>query len=279
VAVSPLPANDAPGTANLGLVDLRRGSPARAGGHLAEGVDGVTRWHRHDLHQLLYAFTGTIEVETAMARHLLPPQQAAWIPAGLTHRTTLREVVSASVFFAPELVPGSGRRVRVIEARPLLREMIDHAQRWPIDRPASDATADAFFAALAGLCAEWIETELPFHLPVSADPAIARAIERTEADLAGVTLPEAAAAAAMSARSFRRHFQAATGVTWQRYRLQSRVLRAMGLLGRPDHTVARCATEVGFASVSAFSRAFGQVVGESPGRYRRRVGRARVGGR
>lgn len=253
------------------MVDMRSGSPVRAGGHRFEGDDLVTEWHCHDLHQLIYAFTGTVEVETAQARHLLPPQQAAWIPSGVRHRTTLCAVDSASVFFAADMVAPPDDRVRVVEARPLLREMIDHAQRWPIDRTASNRTADAFFDALAALCAEWIETELPFHLPVSSDPAITRAIRRTEESLATVTMRDACEAAAMSERSFRRHFLAETGVTWQQYRLQSRVLRAMGLLSRPDHTVARSAVEVGFESQSAFSRAFRGLVGESPGGYRRRV--------
>ena len=273
MAVAPPPAKNEPAAARAVLVDMRAGAPVRAGGHRADDDDIVTAWHHHDMHQLLYAFRGTVEVETASARHLLPPQQAAWIPSGVRHRTTLRDVSSASVFFAADLMTSSGDRVRVVEARPLLREMIEQAQRWPIDRPASDATAEVFFAAMAALCAEWIETELPFHLPVSADPAIARAIERTEARLADVTIGDACAAAAMSERSFRRHFLAETGTTWQQYRVQSRVLRAMGLLGRDDHTVARCAAEVGFDSLSAFSRAFRRLVGESPGSYRRRVAR------
>ncbi len=257
--------------AKTNLVDMRAGAPVRAGGHHFQGDDVVTDWHCHDLHQLIYAFTGTVEVETARARHLLPPQQAAWIPSGVYHRTTLCAVDSASVFFAPGMVRSPDARVRVVEARPLLREMIDHAQRGPIDRAGSDRTADAFFDALAALCAEWIETELPFHLPVSSDPAITRAIRRTEESLATATLRDACQAAAMSERSFRRHFLTETGVTWQRYRIQARVLRAMGLLAQADHTVARCAVEVGFESQSAFGRAFRELVGESPGSYRRRV--------
>ena len=62
------------------------------------------------MHQIEYAFEGVAEVETATTHHLLPPQQAVWIPAGLTHCTTLRRVRSVAVFFDPR----DGARVPVI---------------------------------------------------------------------------------------------------------------------------------------------------------------------
>src|SRR4051794_13463372 len=96
VTVSARPAKDLPGAANidprtvgLGVVDMRGGSPVRAGTFAYDGGDIVTGWHCHDLHQIEYAFEGVAEVETDGAHYLLPPQQVVWIPAGLTHRTTL----------------------------------------------------------------------------------------------------------------------------------------------------------------------------------------------
>ena len=39
----------------------------------------------------------------------------------------------------------------------------------------SDPTADAFFAALALLATEWLDTaEAPLHLPTSTNPVVAR---------------------------------------------------------------------------------------------------------
>ena len=49
---------------------------------LTTSGDVVTGWHSHDMHQIEYAFEGVAEVETATTHHLLPPQQAMWIPAG-----------------------------------------------------------------------------------------------------------------------------------------------------------------------------------------------------
>jgi AraC-like DNA-binding protein len=58
---------------------------------------------------------------------------------------------------------------------------------------------------------------------------------------------------------------------WRRYLLHSRLLRAMALLSEPGPTVLDVATEVGFDSVSAFTRAFRAYTGETPTGYRRRV--------
>ena len=159
----------------------------RAGAWPEDGDDLVAIWHTHELHQLLYAFEGVAEVETAGSHHLLPPQQAAWIPAGLPHQTTLRKVRTVAVFFEPSMVEDRADRVRVLSARAPVREMIVYAARWRIDRPISDPTADAFFAALALLTAEWLETEeMPLRLPTSSSPVVAAVMEYTQTHLAEV---------------------------------------------------------------------------------------------
>jgi AraC-like DNA-binding protein len=270
VVVSPSPANDLPAAATV--VAMREGSRVRAGSHVEEADDIVTPWHTHELHQLQYAFAGVAEVETAGSRYLLPPRQAAWIPAGLAHQTTLRRVRSVAVFFEPGMVTDRSDRVRVLSAAAPLREMITYSMRWPITRPASDATADAFFDALALLATDWIDTaETPVRLPTSTLPTIRDVMDYTQANLATACAADVCAAVGVSGRSLRRQFVAATGMTWQHYRLQCRVLRSMAMLAEGHHTVLETACAVGFDSVSAFTRAFQRLTGEPPRDYRRRI--------
>jgi AraC-like DNA-binding protein len=253
-------------------VAMRAGSPVRAGTWPEDALDLVTPWHTHELHQLLYAFEGVAEVETERARHLLPPQQAAWIPAGLAHQTTLCRVRSVAVFFEPSMVADHGDRVRVLSAAAPVREMIVYAMRWPIDRPTSDPTADAYFAALALLAAEWLTAdETPLRLPTSRAPVIRAAMAYTQDHLAEVTATMVSDAIGVSERSLRRQFPTATGMSWQQYRTTSRVLRAMTILAEGDRSILGAATEVGFDSLSGFNRAFKRLTGEQPGEYRRRV--------
>ena len=60
-------------------------------------------------------------------------------------------------------------------------------------------------------------------------------------------------------------------MSWRRYLLESRLLRAMALLAQPGGTVLSISLEVGFESTSGFTRAFRRHTGETPHAYRRRV--------
>jgi AraC-like DNA-binding protein len=271
MTVSARSANDMPPAANIDMVDMRDGTPVRAGSYPYEGDDLVTGWHTHDLHQIEYAFRGVVEVETKAVHYLLPPQQAVWIPAGLAHNTTLKRVRTVSVFFDPQMVGRADDRARILAAAPVIREMILYAVRWPIDRPASDPVADAFFEALAQLTFDWLDHETPLCLPTSTDPVVAAVMACTNAHLDEVTARDVCRAVGVSERTLRRQFSAATGMTWRQYLRQSRLLRSMALLAEPGPTVLDVATRVGFDSVSAFTRAFSRYTAETPTAYRRRV--------
>ena len=83
---------------------------------------------------------GVVEVETDSAHYLLPPQQAAWIPAGLEHQAMMNpDVKTVAVMFDPALVADAGDRARILAVSPLIREMMIYALRWPIDRADGDA--------------------------------------------------------------------------------------------------------------------------------------------
>jgi transcriptional regulator GlxA family with amidase domain len=161
--------------------------------------------------------------------------------------------------------------VRILAVEPVIREMVLYAGRWPIGRESSDPAADAFFAALVHVIADALDRAMPLSLPASSDPLVAAAMRYTLANLADVTLPGVCAAVSVSERTLRRAFPARTGVSWRDYLLQARLLQAMALLSQPEPTVLAIATDVGFASLSGFSRAFARFTGETPLRYRQRV--------
>jgi AraC-like DNA-binding protein len=272
VTVSASAAKQLAAPARLGHRDVRGRSSALAGSYAYEIGDEVfTGWHSHDLHQLEYAFEGVAQVETADAHYLLPPRQAAWIPAGVEHCTTLTRVRTVSVFFDPAFGLRAHDRVRIIAVAPVIREMMLYARRWPIGRLSSEPVADRFFAALGALVEESLDDELPLRLPVSRHPLVAAAMRYANAHLADATLTGACAAAATSERSLRRAFQAQAGMPWRQYLLESRLLRAMALLAEPEHPVLAAATAVGFDSPGGFTRAFHRYTGETPLAYRRRI--------
>jgi len=244
-------------------------SPHAAFAYLDNDRDIRYDWHSHDRHQLMYAFSGTLRLEAASGICLLPPQRAAWIPAGVSHRTILHNVLSGSVFFDPALVPARETDIRIISAAPLVREMVRHAVRWPPDRNKTDRLSDSFFQTLGLLCAQWIKEEIPFRLPAAESRQIALAMDHTMKHLAKATLADAAKAAALSERQFRRRFRAETDIGWQQFLYQARMLRAMELLAQPATSVIEVVFEVGFNSPSAFAKSFQRFTGQLPSQFRR----------
>lgn len=84
--------------------------------------------------------------------------------------------------------------------------------------------------------------------------------------------------AGMSRATFARHFTHRTGMTVGAFLTHIRMMIAAELLTETDRTVATVATEVGYHSESAFSRAFRLASGSTPARFRRNMaGQARTG--
>jgi AraC-like DNA-binding protein/quercetin dioxygenase-like cupin family protein len=258
------------------VIELRRGGRALGGSYLYEGDGLITGWHSHEVHQIEYALHGVVEVETDSAHYLLPPQQAAWIPAGLEHQAVMNpDVKTVAVMFDPALVAAPGDRARILAVSPLIREMMIYALRWQIDRGRGAAKdeeeADGFFRTLSNLVAEALDHEAPLSLPTSEHPIVAAAMAYTKAHLASVSADEVSRAVAVSERTLRRLFQDTLGLSWRTYLLHARMLRAMALLAAPGQSVQDTASAVGFDSLSSFTRAFAQFCGETPSTYRKRV--------
>jgi AraC-like DNA-binding protein len=255
-----------------GLSDVRNGTGCLAGSYCYQGERLATGSHYHDLHQLEYALAGLVEVKDNSGHYLLPPQQAAWIPAGVLHESTLHSSVrTVSVFFEPRLIAHPGDRVRILAIAPLIREMITYATRWPISRDQSDQLADAYFLALAQLVGEALEYEAPLRLPTCSDPLVTAAMTYTQDHLQFVSIDQVAKAVGASQRTIRRRFESQVGMSWRTYLLQARLLKAMAFLVQPDTTILQVALTVGFNSPNAFTRAFVNHCGETPSAYRRRL--------
>ena len=267
------PAKDQVQTATTGLVELRESGRWPGGSHIYGGGEQlVTGWHLHDVHEIEYACRGMVEVRTQAAHYLLPPHQAAWIPAGLQHQTTLNaDGQTLAVLFEPGLVPAAGDRVRIIAVSALLREMMLYSVRWPISRTESGAEADSFFHTLGYVVAGALDDERPLNLPVSADPVVTAATDYTRAHLDRVAVSDVTRAVGISERTLRRIFHTHLGMSWRSYLLRARMLRSMAMLAQPDRTILEVSIAVGFDDAGAFARSFARHCGETPSAYKRRI--------
>lgn len=238
------------------------------GDRLAAGTD--SGWHAHTRHQLLFASSGLMHLETADAQWLLPPQQAAWISAGARHRVRVRAAAALCTAYlgppAPELAAGAC----VFSVPPVVSAMLEHAVGWDARRCQGDE-ARRFFAVLVDVCREAVRRGRPWFLPTARTPELARAMAHVLARPgAPHTVAAAARVAAVSPRTLARRFAGEARMSFEAFVRTARLLRAMSRLLEPGAQVTEVGLEVGFTSPAAFSRAFAAFVGEPPSAWRRR---------
>jgi AraC family transcriptional activator FtrA len=97
-----------------------------------------------------------------------------------------------------------------------------------------------------------------------------------------LTVPELAGRAAMSERTFLRHFLSEAGNTPKNWLQQERIRAAQGLLESTRSSLDAVSAQCGFASLETFRSAFRKVCGVAPSEYRRNfapAGRTHTGSR
>ena len=122
-------------------------------------------------------------------------------------------------------------------------------------------------------------TRTPASSPHLADLARLRRVrDRIDREYAQPLDVEALARGAhMSAGHLSRQFRLAYGESPYSYLMTRRIERAMALLRRGDLNVTEVCFEVGCSSLGTFSTRFTELVGMSPGAYRREAAEATAG--
>jgi transcriptional regulator GlxA family with amidase domain len=88
---------------------------------------------------------------------------------------------------------------------------------------------------------------------------------------ASIRLDAVAAHVGMSSAAFSRYFAGKIGITFSYAVRALRIERALAELEKSDCTIESLACQNGYQSGCAFTRAFKEVVGETPSEYRRRL--------
>jgi AraC-like DNA-binding protein len=217
--------------------------------------------HQHQRGQLLFTRKGCTRITLAQQFCLLPPCRAAWIPPGIAHRAVMQQSVDyRSIYLDPAVCADLPRQVCVIDVRPLLRAVLE-----------SIATADfntnwqqGKYVHLLGLCLSEIR-EAAHHsmlLPLPSDKRLAPLLATVEKLPPQLQVLEAQIGA--SGRTIGRIFQRETGMSYQQWRQQWRLMRAIELLSI-GRNIGFSAFELGFASDSAFIAFFKDMTGVTPG--------------
>ena len=230
-----------------------------------------TEVHWHARSQLAYASAGTMTVETEQGMWAVPPQRAVWIPAGVRHDVrSAGPLAMRSVYIERDVVPWLPTSCCVVQVTPLLRELIIQASELP-----HWYTLGGRDERIMRLILDEIR-ELPIaplHLPEPHDRRLRRmttALKNDPADRR--TLAAWGHTVGASSRTLARLFQVQTGMSFQAWQRQARLLAGLMRLaeGEPVTTVAM---DVGYESPSAFIAMFKRALGTTPSQYFDRASR------
>ncbi|MEG6654477.1 AraC family ligand binding domain-containing protein, partial [Pseudomonas aeruginosa] len=136
-------------------------------------------WHCHRRAQLLYMAAGSVTLYFAERICQLTPLQAAWLPAGVPHRTVLHgRFAYRSLYFEPSAFAELPDSVQVFEVGPLMRELILRMTGW-----AADLQLEGPHLTLLRALFDELATA-PAHAASLPMPRDARALKVAEALLA-----------------------------------------------------------------------------------------------
>lgn len=221
---------------------------------------------------LLYAIKGAIRIGVADRQWTLPPSYAAWIPANTEIEATITHPMTCcSLLFRPGFVSGMPKETLVFTMTPMARDMIYFSRRWGPDNEEFDTYAETYFRAIAMVCVELASSPSEVWHPRATSKSVRAALAFTEAHLEdNVAFSDVAAAAGTSERTLLRRFGEEVGLTWQQSLRRLRMIRSVELLSNGDDAVIQVAFQVGYASLSAFTKAFRDFTGHTPSEFRAR---------
>jgi AraC-like DNA-binding protein len=231
--------------------------------------------HSHAWAQVVFSTVGVCRVTAEQHSYIVPPSRAVWVPAGVEHAVTVVERAELRTLYLLESQPGAGppaldgstagdwARCRVLEVSALLREGVLQLASGPGQQPAT-----ARERHLASLVSDELARARPVSMGVvlPLDKRLRALCDAMIDDpLRHTSLDGWAADAGASARTVARLFRDELDTSFGQWRQQVLLAKALSMAAqrRPMNHIA---TELGYASASAFSAMVRRAVGVSPRR-------------
>jgi AraC-like DNA-binding protein/quercetin dioxygenase-like cupin family protein len=222
--------------------------------------------HMHREAQLVYAAKGTMQVTTPKGRWLVPPDRAVWVPALSEHAIdVLGDIEMRTLYFELDWLQ---REVRshsldaefVVRVSPLLHQTI-----LALFDDRGDPERTALLLRLAMMELDQAEDSATF-IPLPREPRCRRAADIVLTDPTGDHEIETLAhEVGTSVRTLSRLFSSETQLSFKSWCQRARIAAAIEKLStEASVSVKQLASDLGYASVPAFSHAFRQVTGKTP---------------
>jgi AraC-like DNA-binding protein len=218
--------------------------------------------HSHGSDQIIYAIRGVMQIYSGQSSWLIPPHFAIWIPARTVHKLRMPGAVSMrTLYLRPGLARDLPRRCNVLQVTPLLRELIVEAVRIGQLR-----WSNALHAALRDLIVAELHraSPVPSFVTLPRDrraQSVAHAVMQNRD--AGAPLQALCETAGASVRTIERIFRREVGLSFEAWRRQFRLMKAIELLVAGG-AVKEVAFQTGYRQPSAFVQMFRRTLGSTP---------------
>ena len=218
--------------------------------------------HAHGSDQLIYAISGLMEVSSDQSMWLIPPHFALWIPARTHHRIHMPGAVSMrTLYLRTGLAARLEPRCAVLHVTPLLRELIVETVSIGQLR-----MRDHYECALRDLLIRQLQkaTPMPTFVTLPREEralAVAQAILRNPAESKSMAV--LCSEAGVSVRTIERAFRKDVGTSFESWRRQVRLTKAVELLVS-GCSIKEVAYKVGYCQSSAFVEMFRRTFGTTP---------------
>jgi AraC-like DNA-binding protein/quercetin dioxygenase-like cupin family protein len=237
--------------------------------------------HRHPWGQLALSHSGVVRLTVEHGTYIVPPSRALWVPPGVEHALTVVEDADLRTLYlhqppgrcgpdVPRQQQAAWHECRVLEVSDLLRALVLEMDVRPDGaEPVLSADALQRERRLGALVLDELRRAKPVRLGVAL-PADKRLRTLCEAVLdeptRHPTLAGWAHDAGASERTVARLFRQQLGTTFQQWRQQVLLAKALSLAAR-KLPMGVIAVELGYASASAFSAMVRRSVGAPPSRF------------
>lgn len=222
--------------------------------------------HTHCNHgQILYAPSGCMTLVTEDRQVILPPGKLLFIPANITHRVIFRNVVAyRSIYLDNQTFGDMPIDLTVLSVNALLQQLIERIAYWDWNVKYSIAQENI-------LTVFWDEFNASkreqYDLKIPTDYRVYDKIKSFVHDkVIPPFLKDLSKEVGASEKTISRIFKRETGMSYQDWRLQWNLFRAIELLAE-KLTISEIAVELKFSSDSAFIEFFKKHTGTTPHKY------------
>lgn len=250
------------------LIELPDGKPQRPISMLSRTLPAQTivAAHSHDWGQLLYAYTGILNITTPSGNFLVPPHRAVWVPPNVPHEvSSLSGAKISSIHIMTEETQGLINECYVLEVSNLLRELIIEALHQPSDYQWLSNTGRLFRTLRDQISNAKL---VLLHLPLPSDSRLLKICFQLQENPGDKrSLEQWGNYAGASGRTLQRIFQKETGLSFHNWRQQLRLQIAIQSLLAGNDSITKISSDIGYESSSAFITMFQQHMGLTPKEY------------